>query len=156
MLNLITDRTIADVERWQTLDSKGWAAMSAEEQTEWMGEMKGRYGYTDMNRVEAAVETIATILMEYGYIKSLPTIKTTWNLWSVPTVSDMERYLCNISLLRSLVPGYPTTPSVPDATQPLDYNTANDIEKILEDLYDIATKIPNSWYHTGEIYAGEV
>lgn len=156
MLNLITDRTITDVQRWQELDNKGWAAMSAAERSEWMGEMKGRYTHTDMNRVESAVDIIAKLFQKYGYLEDLPTVKTTWNLWSVPTKTDMERYIGNIRKLRSAAPGYPTTPNVPSTNQPFNYQTANDIEKILEDLYNIASKIPNSWYHSGEIFAGEV
>lgn len=156
MLNLITDRTETDVQRWRELDNKGWAAMSSAERSEWMGEMKGRYTHTDMNRVEAAVEIIAELMKKYGFLDSLPTVKTTWNLWSVPTVTDMRRYLENVRLLRSAVTGYPTTPNVPDIDKPFNYKVANDIEKILEDLYDLMMKIPNSWYYSGEIYSGEV
>ena len=109
-----------------------------------------------MNRVETAVETIALLLIKYGYLNDLPTVKKTWNLWSVPTTSDMVRYIENIRKLRSVLRGYSTTPNAPSVDQPFTYKTANDIEKILEDLYDMATKIPNSWYHAGDLFAGEV
>ena len=38
MNHLITDRTEKDVHRWRELRDKGWAAMTAEEQAEWMGD----------------------------------------------------------------------------------------------------------------------
>ncbi len=42
-LTLITDRTGQDVSRWRELHDKGWLGMTEAEQSEWMGEMKGRY-----------------------------------------------------------------------------------------------------------------
>ena len=153
---MITDRTMQDVARWKQLHDKGWLRMSPAERSEWLGEMKGRYSYTDMNRVESAVESLVARFIQDGYLTSPLTTKTDWNRWSVPTRSDMIRYLGNIETLRSLVPVYPTTPAVPKITQRLDYKLANDIEQILVDLDEILTKIPQSWYYAGEIYTGEV
>lgn len=153
---MITDRTNQDVARWRLLHDKGWAAMTDDERAEWLGEMKGRYTYTDMNRVETAVKEISDRFVEMGYLASPLTVKTNWNRWSVPTRTDFTRYLNNIEALKKLVPGYPTTPDVPDISQKLDYELANDIEKILVDLADIATKLPQSWFYAGEIYSGEV
>jgi hypothetical protein len=156
ILGLITDRTRADVERWRVLHDKGWGAMTASEKTEWSGEMKGRYSYTDMNRVESAVATLANQFVEKGYLTTPLSTKTDWNLWSVPTKTDMQRYLGNVATLRSLVTVYPTTPEVPTVNQRLDYQRANDIEQILTDIYDILEKTPQSWYYSGEIHSGEV
>ena len=153
---MIIDRTKQDVARWRELHDKGWDAMTAAERTEWLGEMKGRYNHTDMNRVESAVEALSARFVEEGYLASPLTVKTDWNRWSCPTLTDMERYLGNIERLRKLVPVYPTTPVTPTVKQKLDYNLANDIEKILVDLDDILTKIPQSVYRAGEIYSGEV
>ena len=153
---MIIDRTEQDVARWRELHDKGWAAMTAAEQTEWMGEMKGRYSYTDMNRVERAVAALSARFVEGGYLTSPLSTKTNWNAWSVPTRADMQRYLGNVATLRGLVPVYPGTPAVPTINQRLNYERANDIEKILVDLDDILTKIPQSWFYAGEIHSGEV
>lgn len=153
---MITDRTYNDVARWKELHDKGWAAMTAAERSEWMGDMKGRYSYSDMNRVESAVEELSKWLYEAKYLKAPLTVKTDWNLWSVPTRSDMTRYLGNISVLREAVAVYPTTPMAPTVDQRLTYDRANDIEQILVDLYEISTNIRKAWLRSGEIYSGEV
>lgn len=153
---MITDRTEHDVARWRELHDKGWSAMTADERIEWMGEMKGRYSFADMNRVESAVAALSARFVKEGYLTSPLSVKTDWNHRSIPTRADMARYLGNIALLRGLLPGYPTTPDAPTIDQRMNYKRANDIEKILLDLDDILTKIPNSRFYAGEIYSGEV
>lgn len=153
---LITDRTEQDVARWRELHDKGWFAMTAEEQSEWVGEMKGRYSYTDMNRVENAVAVLSERFVKDGYLTSPLSVKTDWDQRSIPTVADMERYLDNVAALRRVFRVYPTTPAAPTIDQRLNYKKANDIEQILTDLDDILTKIPNSRFYAGEIYSGEV
>ena len=153
---MITDRTKQDVARWQELHDKGWAAMTAAERTEWNGEMKGRYTFTDMNRVENAVEALSARFVEKGYMDTPLTVKTDWDVSSVPTLADMTRYLGNIATLRGLLTVYPTTPVAPVANQKFDYERANDIEQILIDIDKILTAIPQSWFYAGEIMSGEV
>ena len=113
-LHLITDRTAADVARWQELRDKGFAAMTATERNQWLGNMKGCYGYTDMNRVEGAVAYLAEKLTALGQPFS-PTVKLNWSREDVPTKADMQRYFSNIANLRSNLPvpaGVPTPPSI--------------------------------------------
>lgn len=155
-LGLITDRTPTDVARWRELHDKGWLAMSAAERTEWAGEMKGRYSYTDMNRVESVVDALSQRFFEKGYLTAPLSVKTDWDVWDVPTVADMRRYLDNVSILRSLVTAYPTTPEAPTLQQKFDYERANDIEKILIDVDQILTATPHSWVYAGDVYSGEV
>lgn len=153
---MITDRTKQDVARWKELHDKGWAGMTAEERVEWSGEMKGRYAASDMNRVENAVAALSTRFVEAGYLDTSLTVKTNWNQFSVPTRTDMTRYLGNVATLRSLVPVYPETPTAPRIDQKFNFERANDIEKILLDIDEIMTSIPLSWYFAGEIVSGEV
>ena len=155
-LGLITDRTEQDVARWRELHDKGWAAMTAEERVEWSGEMKGRYSYTDMNRVESMVEGISARCVEAGYLTEPLVVKTDWDAFSIPTLNEMTRYLENIAVLRGLVPVYVTTPDAPAITQKFDFERANDIEKILIDVDEILTAIPQSWFYAGDIFSGEV
>lgn len=154
-LNLITDRTEQDVERWRHLHSKGWSAMTEEEKAQWQTALKGAYNYVDMNRVESAVEFIKNRLAEAGYYVS-PEVKTIWTVSDYPTKADMDRYLGNIALLRSVLPIYPTTPKAPTTNKKLDYLVANDIEQILFDVDRLLTGINQSWYYAGDVFAGEV
>ena len=67
-MNLIYDRTAEDVERALALAKKAEAGTLTDvEKTEWLAGMKGCYNATDMNRVEAAVKTLAAELRKYGY-----------------------------------------------------------------------------------------
>jgi len=153
---LITDRTSADVERWRELHDKGWAAMTEDERAEWLGEMKGRYTYTDMNRVENAVEELSARLRELGYRHSYPTTKTTWAVGDVPTKTDMERYFGNVRELRQAITLPLSTPIAPTIGDKLNYERANNLEKILEDIDMVTTQVPKVWCSAGDIFVGEV
>lgn len=155
-MDLITNRTALDVERWKLLHDKGWASMTADEQQEWLGEMKGRYNYTDMNRVETAVNTLSVRLRELGYIHPTLTVKMDWSRWSCPTRADMQRYYGNVETLRGACPIYKNTPATPTVSQKLNYVRANNLEKILSDIDEITTSIPKAWHYAGEIFSGEV
>lgn len=155
VLNLVTDRTARDVERWRLLHSKGWDALTEEEKAEWQAGLKGAYNFEDLNRVESAVVFIARRLTESGYYVS-PEVKLSWNVADHPTKADMNRYLGNIALLRSMLPLYKTTPTVPTTSKKLDYLVANDIEKILSDLDRQISAINQSWYYAGDVFTGEI
>ncbi len=155
VLNLVTDRTARDVERWRLLHSKGWDGMTESEKAEWRAGMKGAYNFEDLNRVESAVVFIARRLTETGYFVS-PVVNLAWTVSDYPTKADMDRYLGNIALLRSMLPLYPTTPKAPTTSKKMDYLVANDIEKILADLDRQIAAINQSWYYAGDVFTGEV
>ena len=155
-MNLITDRTSADVERWKTLRDKGWNRMSAAEQAEWLGEMKGRYDHRDLNRVEQAVSLVSDMIREMGYVHPRLTVKTDWTREDIPNREDWTRYFSNVATLREAITVLHTTPGVPSMNDRLNHDRANALEQILVDIEDVVTRIQKSWYYTGEIYLGEV
>ena len=155
VLNLITDRTARDVERWRLLHSKGWDALTEAEKAEWKTALKGAYNYEDMNRVESAVVFIANRLGETGYFVA-PVVHPEWHLGDHPTKADMDRYFGNIVLLRAILPLYSTTPKAPTTSKKFDYLVANDIEQILADIDRQITAINQSWYYAGDVFTGEV
>ena len=145
-MNLLTDRTQADVDRVKTIAAKGKAGTwTAAEQAEWLRGMKGAYNYTDFNRVESAVKELAAIL------GVTVTTVTTWNSKSVPKAADIQRYLWNIDKLRTVCSALATTPATPTSMHRMTYQTANEIEQILTDIEAAI----NSWYRCGEIFCGE-
>lgn len=162
-LNLITNRTPQDVERWKTLKAKGWVAMTEAERQEWVGvttptpsASKGMYTHRDLNRVEEAVNELARMLHEYGYLCSEVQVKTDWSHTDDFWYGDVERYLGNIKLLRDCIRVKRSTPIAPNVTDKFNYETANNIEKILADISDLLDSIPQSWSYAGEIVTGEV
>lgn len=145
-MNLITDRTQADVNRVKTIAAKAKAGTwTAAEQAEWLRGMKGAYNYTDFNRVESAVKELAAIL------GVTVTTVTTWNSKAIPTASDIQRYLGNIDELRTVCSALATTPATPQSLHRMTYQTANEIEQILTDIEAAI----NSWARCGEIFCGE-
>lgn len=161
--NLITDRTAQDVERWRTLRNKGWDRMSEPERQEWFGEIvptpaasKGMYTHVDLNRVESAVQFLASKYAERGYDVSDIVTKTDWYFSDRFTIVDAERYLGNISKLRDLSAVYPDTPQAPKVTDVFNFEVANNIEKILRDVESLLNNISSSQFYSGDLFAGEV
>lgn len=147
---LITDRTEYHVSLLKKLNAKGWNNMTAAEREAWLsGEAaKGAYNYTDLNRVETAVQELSDI---FGLGL---TTKTDWGAWDIPTTSHMTRYFGNIQAIRRCylggneVPSAPTMPYVSSATgrpfPPFTYVEANNIEKILQAVYETAGTTPGA------------
>lgn len=154
-LHLITDRTQADVDRWEQLTARGFADLTADEQAEWLAGMKGCYNAADLNRVGAAVEYLADRFRGYGYAVSVSP-RLDWTGSDIPTGEDMARYLSDVSSLRSALAVMQTTPKVPADMEDLTYMEANDIEKILEDIDALLTRAAQAWFYSGEVYGGEV
>lgn len=85
---------------------------------------KGAYNYSDLNRVERAVEEISDR-------KGLGLVtKTNWAMWDVYSEPDMNRYLRNIATIRSLVNDV-NVPPAPSSMNGFTYEHANNIELIL-------------------------
>lgn len=134
LLNLITDRTRADVENKTN---------------------KGFYNASDLNRVGAAVQYVAERFAAQGYTVAVSP-KTDWLASDISTASELETYRQNIATLRALLAVMPTTPEAPDSMAGLTYTEANSIERILLDLDTLLTNAALAWYQSGDIYAGEV
>lgn len=133
-LELITDRTEQDVQRWEYLKSKNWENMTSSERNEWADGLKGSYGVTDLNRVGEAIEYIANQFRDSGYIVTLNPVKTDWTIQDKPTLQQLTDYLDNVSILKEILSGFPGTPNVPPDMKELTYEEANDIEQILFDI----------------------
>lgn len=129
---------------------------------------KGTYNATDLNRVTAALEELDTELRSYGYSTGYRRLEVphnapteindpyTWYKEDIPTASLMDAYLDNVSAIRAVIELPPSTPQVPPDMNALTFSEANDIERILLDVEQLINNIIQSWYYSGEIYAGEV
>lgn len=104
---------------------------------------KGAYNFSDLNRVERAVEEIAEIL------GVSVTTKTDWNASDIPSKNDLERYLSNVRLLQGLC-GENT--SLPNTLNKMTYDTANKIEDVLLRCRSIV----EGTLRCGELICGEV
>jgi len=135
-MDLITDRTESDV---------------------LLRNDRGVYNYSDLNRVEGGVAQIAGRFQQLGIGLRLKT-KTDWGLpgdFSVatwPTVSQMRRYLENITAIRDQL--HLPVP-VPHSMEKLTWESANNIEKVLQSANAAIGGILRTYKYSGEIYAGE-
>ena len=154
-LQLITDRTKEDVARALKLSEKGLENMTAAELEEYLAGLKGAYNASDMNRVESAVKYIADRFTVVGMHPEVD-VHVLWDRSMYPDPAEMYRYLANIITLRALLTMAEDVPQVPPDMDKLNYEEANDIEKILLAVDDAITRISKSRYYSGDIYAGEV
>lgn len=104
---------------------------------------KGAYNYSDLNRVERAVKEISE---ELGL--TLVT-KTDWTMWDVPLVSDMERYINNIRLIRNALG---SNIAIPEAGDRFTYSDANNIEMVLLHAYE---SVKDS-VRCGDLFSGDL
>lgn len=103
-----------------------------------LGNEKGSYGYTDLNRVEAAVAELSTRL---GL--SLAT-KTDWMYSTIPFESEMTRYLGNVAAVRTYcatIGDISAFPELPTNMKHLTHTGANNIEKVLELAYRMTVTV---------------
>ena len=155
LLNLITDRTQADVDYVVRLSTKSWNNMSEEEKTDWESGLKGAYNASDLNRVGNAVVYVAGRLTKAGYLVPVSP-KIDWTASDIPKESDMRTYLSDVDILRNALTVIPGTPEVPEDMERLTYKEANDIERILLAVDGLITKMINSYFYSNEIFCGEV
>ena len=153
--NLITDRTQSDVDRHTELKNKGWQSMTTAEKNEWRSSHKGAYNYSDMNRVERAVEYVANRLTEAGYVV-LPVVKKNWSKTDKPTLNDIKQYMKNVADIRAALATFNTTPDAPTTEKKLDYRMANAMEQILIDVDDLISRMASAYFYSGDLYSGEV
>ena len=155
LLNLITDRTQADVDYVARLSNKGWSNMTDREKSDWSLGLKGAYNYTDLNRVGNAVTYVAGRLEGAGY--SVPVDpKIDWMESDITTASRMVRSLEEVETIRNTRTVPPGTPEGHDHMERLNHEEANDIERILLAVDALITNMINAYFYSNEINCGEV
>lgn len=154
---LITDRSQADVSRVEQIAAKIKAGTASEsELTEFnSAAMKGSYNATDLNRVGAAMQSVADRFNSLGYAVVI-TPKIDWKEEDCPTPPDMALYLSNLATLRGVIAVMRSTPTVLSDMEDLTYTEANNIEKILVDVNTLLEKSALAWFYSGDLFAGEV
>lgn len=183
-IDMITDRTILDVNNVLTLFKKGYQNMTDEEKSQFMTGLKGAYNYTDLNRVEWAVSYISDQLcdvsdeldrvsdetyvdrpqsMKLPYNKKDYTdinTKTSWTHESELTKSERERYISNV--FKVIKPFFGEPNDMPNTLDSLNYNGANKIEeyldKVLPLLYNIRDEYEKYMYSMADswFYSNEL
>lgn len=150
---LITDRTADDVEEWNALRQLGLPGMTEEQFATWRAGMKGAYKSSDFNRVSEAYNYLASIMQTLRLISSYTTLKTTWEAGETPLVEHRTAYINGITQLKTAVSAIG---DLPDSLDALTYTDANNIEKVLINVYQRVQEIDSSISHSGELFSGEI
>ena len=145
---LVTDRTQADVERVKALAAKGFAAMTADEQAEWLAGMKGAYNAADLNRVGTALNYLAVRLGAICGRSIAWSAKTDWAVTDIITASQAAEYRQQIQDIRDALTYPAGTPDAPQLGR-LTYTGANDIERILALCEELIDNITKAFRYTG-------
>lgn len=145
-LNLITDRTSADVNYAKSFQGKRWDDLSTEQKTEYLLGLKGAYSYIDFNRVENAVQYISELLKTYNYPNTV-NVKTDWTAEDIQNFAQIQRYIDNIAELKnkyySNVEG-----ELPTTSTWLTIEGANYIERLLTNIEELLHKMEFVFRHS--------
>lgn len=155
-LNLITDRTQQDVNRYYYFRDKKWNDLTADEKSEWLAGLKGCYNYTDFQRVENAVKYLSDILNEEGYTNTV--VISDVSTYTHEYIRDKEeiiQYLDNIATLQEVYYNNLEMGILPTIDSWLSYEGANIIERILLDIEQMIADMQAQWRYSDELYAGE-
>ena len=132
-MDFVTDRTAADV-----------AALND----------KGTYNTADINRVISNCNAIAQALNDAGIPITLTWTRTTWYRTQFPTAELMAEYIANVNAIKAALPN--NAPNAPASMAFLDYTGANNIEKILEEIYTLLNNMLSIFPRSGAAISGAV
>ena len=115
---------------------------------------KGFHNYKDINRVEEWCRYLADLLTSYGYSVYITT-KTNWAMTDKRTESEMERIRKNIGKIKDAYYLAKDTPELPGTINPITWQKANDIEKILYDIDLLIKGMKQVFVYSGVASCGQ-
>lgn len=147
-LNMITDRTSADVTNAKTLRLKMQAGQTLTEAEKTAFE-RGACTITMLNRIENAKKTLVDSLKDKGYYTGAN--YKTWTYSDIFGGTDYTTFLNDIRNLRYAF--YMQSPLAPDYLY--GYKEANDIEQILVDIESYINSMVENYKICGTFVCGE-
>lgn len=80
----------------------------------------------------------------------------TWYEEDTPTLAQTQRYIQNVSNLRSVLHLPENTAEPPEDMIDFTITEANNIESILLTIQDWFLRLEQAWFYSGDLYSGEV
>ena len=138
------DRTQSDVEYAKQLQNKAWVDFTEEEKQAYLQGLKGSLNVSDLQRIRNNILLLDDVL-ELGLIVSA--------VPELPTKEYFSELITNVGLIRNAYMVHSYTPPTPES--PMNhYQKWNDLEQILNDVYEILMN--NFNYYCGEeIFSGD-
>ena len=113
-----------------------------------------KYNISDLNRVEANVQTLADTLVGYGYTISVDTYSTWLETMFFTDESNESRFIGNLQEFKDNF--YLSTEVIPSTMKLLTWQNANNIEKLLEKVYNNIINMEKSFKKSGTFKSGQV
>lgn len=149
---LIVDRNESDSAQFKALIKKPITDWTDEEKNSfYYGLLKGNYSYTDINRVQSAVDHLKGALDEMGYIANV-THQGDFGISETQRASWAHRYLENI---KGVMQPLKVASKLPDSLIGLSYTDANRIEQALLDVDSAIRTMELSLIPCGEAVCGD-
>jgi hypothetical protein len=95
---------------------------------------KGAYNYSDLNRIEMALDELSE------WFGSDLVSKTNWGIWDVPTSTDFDRIWHNLTSIASRCRMENKLEGIPPDFRKLTFVHANQIEQFLQDVSEEVTR----------------
>ena len=149
---MIYNRTASDVENAKTL--RGLLQAGNTLTNEQISALeRGSCTVNMLNRIENKQAELAAILSGYAYMVHIEN-KTDWQNEEIFTHQHHQRLINNLDKLKAAYYIYSSTPITP--TYMYDFQSANDIEKILEDIENMIEDMKSRFRECGTFECGEV
>ena len=149
---MIYNRTSSDVETAKTLRGLLQAGNTLTSE-QILALERGSCTINMLNRVEVKQAELAAILNGYAYTVYIEN-KTDWQNTDIFTFQDHQRLLNNLDALKRAYYTYTTTPQTP--IYMYDFQSANDIEKILVDIEAMIVDMQGRFRECNTFQCGEV
>lgn len=155
----IIDRTNQDVESLKQLMSYilqfGWETVDQDTRVTWLGQHKGAFNVSDINRIQSNILYVRDMLLEVGIIVHIDESNPTWNVGDYISLSNINILRNNVIMLSDAWHTYNFSPTI-DYSIIFDYDDANDIElnllhmKLILDLWAINIKPSCGTFNCGQ------
>lgn len=151
-MEMVFDRTAADVEEARKIrDDKIKTFSELTEKEKGILE-KGFLGINALNRIEEGLRNAKERIAEIGY-HNIGFESKQWNGGEFFGADDFERIISNINLARNGFLVKKNTPKTPNALYR--YDLLNDIEKIINDFFEVIDDITENYRQCGAYECGE-
>lgn len=129
----------------------GWLNLDKEQKEKWLAGLRASFNYIDCNRIENNCKFISDI---YGGLPGM-TFKLDWSTNDILTLTDVQRIVGNVAVIRAFCTIHDDTPEVPK----LPINTIeklNDLERILYDIHYIYENERGEFARDNIVYGSEI
>lgn len=152
---LVFDRTQQDVDRMVEMLKLTYEKLSEEQKAEWDSHRsKGSWNYTDANRVSVYINYLIEWLNSVGYyITDGTLVYDSWKSSDNFYTDSLQRI---IDALNKLIGYIDSSISKFGYVTSFNYTYANELERVLAQLYEFSLNHERSLFYCGEVYCGEV